>query len=145
MKRIRLLVLTLICGLAFMPAAHADEDTELGGHMDKMGSAFRALRRQANDPAKNPDSLAKAKTIREQAEASLKLEPAKKAELPSVEQAKFVSAYRAQMKEFVVLAKQLEAAFQAGNNDEAGRLLGTMAEAQKKGHNEFQKKKKKQS
>jgi soluble cytochrome b562 len=145
MKRIRVLIVTLICSLAFLPVAQADEETELSNHMDKMGSAFRVLRRQASDPAKNEDSIARAKVIRENAEASLLLEPAKKGELPAADQAKFVAAYREQMQEFIVLAKKLEAAFQAGNNAEAGKLLGTMADAQKKGHNDYQKKKKKQS
>lgn len=142
--KIRLSLLALACALVVAPVhiRAADEpETELGTKMDKMGSAFRALRRQVKDPAKNADSLAKLATIKENAAASLKLEPAKTATLPSAEQKKFVADYQAKMKEFIGLVDKLEAALKANNNAEAEKLLGAMADAQKKGHADFQKKK----
>ncbi len=140
--KIRSLLLTLVCALAVGSGAYAaDTETELAGKMDKMGSAFRALRRQAADATKNADSLAKIATIKENAIASMKLEPAMKADKPAAEQKKFVADYQAKMKEFVALTEKVEAAFKANNNEEAVKLLGTMADAQKAGHKEFQKKK----
>jgi soluble cytochrome b562 len=142
--KIRSLLLAVACALAIGPGTFAaDTETELGNKMDKMGSAFRALRRQAADASKNADSLAKVATIKENALASLKLEPAKKMDLPAAQQKKFVADYQAKMKEFVALAEKLEAAFKANNNAEAQKLIGQMADAQKAGHKEFQKKKKK--
>jgi soluble cytochrome b562 len=138
--KIRLSLLALACALVVAPLRA--EDTELAGKMDKMGSAFRALRRQAADASKNADSLAKLATIKENAVASLKLVPAKAADLPAAEQAKFVAAYKADMEKFIALTGKLEAAFKAGNNAEAAKLLGEMASAQKAGHKEYQKKKK---
>lgn len=144
--KIRLSLLALACALVVAPINAQDKsgkepETELGAKMDKMGSAFRSLRRQASDSSKNADSLAKVAILREQAQASLKLEPAKKADLPAAEQAKFVAAYQAKMKEFIALIDKLDAAFKANNNEEATKLLSSMSDAQKAGHKEFQKKK----
>lgn len=140
--KIRSLFLTLVCALAIGSGVYAaDTETELAGKMDKMGSAFRALRRQAADASKNADSLAKIATIKENAMASAKLEPEMKKDKPAAEQAKFVADYQAKMKEFVALTEKVEAAFKANNNAEAVKLLGAMADAQKAGHKEFQKKK----
>lgn len=148
--KIRLsLLVALLCAFVLTPVHAAEgkkgheEETELGAKMDKMGSAFRALRRQISDASKNADSLARLAVLRENAEASLKLDPAKKADLPPAEQAKFVADYRAKMKDFLALVDKVEAALKANNNDEAAKLVGVMADAQKAGHKEFQKKKKK--
>lgn len=144
--KIRLLLVTLLSAFLVAPFAFADdEETELSAKMDKIGSAFRSLRRQVSDPAKNQDSLAKIAVIRENAQASAKLEPAKKADLPPAEQAKFVAAYRAKMKEFIELTDKITAALKANNNDEAAKLVGVMADQQKQAHTDFQKKKKKSS
>lgn len=147
----RLLLLTAAFALAFGPAVQAQDgkkdepETELGAKMDKMSGAFRALRRQAGDASKNADSLAKVATIKQNAQAALKLEPAKKADVPAAQQAKFVADYQAKMKDFIALTEKLEAAFKANNNEEAQKLIGAMGDAQKAGHKEFQKKKEKKS
>lgn len=142
--KIRSLIFTVACALAVgIGAQSAHADTELGDKMDKIGSAFRALRRQAGDGSKNADSLAKIAVIKENAIASAKLEPELKKDKPAAEQAKFVADYQAKMKEFVTLVEKVEAALKANNNAEAEKLIGQMADAQKAGHKEFQKKKKK--
>jgi len=143
--KIRLLVFTVACALASGPAiiAQDEPETELSKKMDKMGSAFRGLRRQIADSSKNADSLAKIKIMRENAEASAKLEPAMKADIPAAKQQKFVDDYRAKMKEFMGLLDKVEAALKANQNAEAEKLVGTIADHQKKSHKEFQKKSKK--
>src|SRR5687767_8054924 len=66
--KIRLSLLALACALVAAPvqivAAEKEKEveTELGQKMDKMSSAFRALRRQVKDASKNADSLEKVKT-----------------------------------------------------------------------------------
>jgi hypothetical protein len=140
--KIRLSLLAIVCTLAVGPVVRAQDkepETELGGKMEKMGGAFRALRRQISDSSKNADSLAKIATIRQNAEAALKLEPAKKAEIPAAEQKKFVADYQAKMKDFIDLTKKVEAALKANNNEEAAKLLGAMGDAQKQGHKQFKK------
>jgi cytochrome c556 len=148
--KIRLLLFTLVCGLVAAPMIQAQERprqkepaTELEDHMEKIGGAFRALNRQIGDASKNEDSLKRIATIRENAEASLKLDPAKKADIPADRQAKFVADYQAKMKAFIADVNKVEAALKAGNNDEAKNLLQNLKQDQKEGHDEFQKKKKK--
>jgi len=144
--KIRLLLFALTCGLVAMPAVRAqdkDEQTELGEHMEKIGGAFRALRKQIADPAKNEDSLKRISVIRDNAMAALKLEPSKKADVPAGEQAKFVADYQAKMKGFLGDVDKLESALKANNNEEAAKLLQALGQDQKDGHHDFQKKKQK--
>ncbi len=144
--KIRLLLLTLIGALVVAPFSLAQDkepETELTTKMDKMGSAFRTLRRQIANPEKNQDSLAKIAILRENAQASLKLEPAKKTDIPAAQQQKFVADYRAKMKEFIGVIDKVAEALKANNNEEAAKLVGVMEKTQKDAHSEFQKKKKK--
>ena len=141
----RLLIFTAVCALAFGLGVRAQDakkdepETELGQKMEKMSGAFRALRRQAGDASKNADSIAKVQALRQNAQAAIKLEPAKKSEIPAADQAKFVADYQAKMKELIELTNKLEAAFKANNNEEAQKILGTMGDAQKAGHKQFKK------
>ncbi|MBL9188992.1 MAG: hypothetical protein JNK23_16025 [Opitutaceae bacterium] len=138
--KIRLLIATVACALAAGPFLHAAEtETELSKKMDKMGGAFRALRRQVADSSKNADSLARLATIKENAVASAKLEPVMKADKPKAEQAKFVADYQAEMKKFLALVEKTEAALKAGNNAEAEKLVAQMGDANKAGHKQFKK------
>ena len=144
--KIKLLLIAVACALVAGPAANAAEpETELGGKMEKMSGAFRALRRQIADATKNADSLAKLATIKENANAALKLEPALKAEKPAADQAKFVADYQAEMKKFIELVGKVEAALKANDNAGAEKLLASMGDAQKAGHKQFKKADKKKS
>jgi cytochrome c556 len=144
--KIRSLLFTLVCALAIGSGLRAAEaETELGDKMDKIGGAFRALRKQVADPAKNQSSLEKIAIIRENAQAALKLEPAKKAELPADQQAKFVADYQAEMKKFLAMTDKLEAALKANNNEEAGKILASMGDHQKQSHKSFKKDDKKKT
>ncbi len=138
--KIRLILATLACALATVPAINAAEpETELGGKMDKMSGAFRALRRQVADATKNADSLAKVATIKENAQAALKLEPAMKADKPAAEQKQFVADYQTEMKKTIALLDKVAAALTANNNAEAEKLLAAVGDAQKAGHKQFKK------
>ena len=144
--KLRLTLLALLAALVAVPftpiqSAEDEPETELGAKMEKMSGAFRALRRQIEDATKNEDSLARLAAIKENAEAALKLEPARKAEIPAAKQAAFVADFRAKMKEFIGVVERTEAALRAGNNAEAARLVGVMADTQKQAHGDFRKKK----
>lgn len=141
--KIRVVLFSLICALIAAPCVRAgDAETELGAKMEKMGGAFRALRKQIGDSSKNADSLAKVAVLRQNAEASAKLEPAMKKDVPADRQQKFVADYQAQMKKFVQMCDKLEAALKANNNAEAEKLCAAMGEAQKAGHKGFKKEEK---
>lgn len=125
------------------PAAAPKEqkpETELSQKMDKMNPAFRKLRRQAGDATKNADSLEQVAILREYAEASLKLEPFKAGEVPAGDRAKLVEGYQAKLKEFQAGVAKLEAAFKAGQNEEAVKIVQELGAMQKEGHKEYKSK-----
>ncbi len=121
------------------PAGH--EETELDGKMDAIRGAFNKLRKQVSDPAANASSLELAAKLRKAAEEAIALAPARAAEVPEAERAKFIEKYQAEMKEFVALATKLEAALKEGKNDEASALLAKLGTMQKSGHKEFRRSK----
>ncbi|MEY4939558.1 MAG: hypothetical protein RIQ93_1293 [Verrucomicrobiota bacterium] len=144
--KIRLIAFTIICAFVAalgLQAQDKEPETELGKKMEKMSGAFRRLSRQIKDPSKNEDSLKQIAIIRENSEASAKLEPDLKKEIPAAKQAKFVEDYRAKMKSFLADLGKLEAAIKAGKNAEAESLLATVKQGQKEGHTDFKKDKKK--
>jgi soluble cytochrome b562 len=126
-------------------AKSKEEHTELGSHMEELGKVFRRLNRQIGDASKNEDSLKLMASIREHAEAAMKLEPAKKAEVSADQQAKFLADYQAKMKSFLANIAKLESALKAGNNAEAEALVKTLKQDQKEGHKEFKIEEKKEA
>lgn len=124
-------------------AAKSDEEpeTELAEKMSDIGRAFKKLRAQVGDPAKNESSLKLVATLIENATASAKLEPEKLADIPAAEQPKFKADYEAKMKSFIAQIAKLEAALKAGNNEEAKKIVAELGETQKDAHKQFRKKK----
>ncbi len=144
--KIRILFCLLTLGLTVAPGLRAqdakkDDQTELGAKMEKISGAFRKLRGALPDATKNDDSLAQVAIIKENATAALKLKPAKLADVPAADQAKFVADYQAEMNKLLDSINQLEAALKAGKNDDAQKIYQQMGQIQKDGHAEFRKKK----
>ena len=77
--------------------------------------------------------------IRQNAEASAKLDPAMTKDIPAAKQKEFVARYQAEMKKFLELCGKLEAALKANNNAEAEKLCAAMGDAQKAGHKQYKK------
>jgi soluble cytochrome b562 len=141
----RFLFATLLCALAFAPRVHAqhddDDTTPLGEKMDDLSSAYKKLGKQINDASKNEDSLKLVAKIHDAAEGALKFEPAKKADLPPADQAKFVADFQAKMKSFIGEVDKLAGFLKAGDNAAAVKQLDVLKQLQREGHKEFQKKK----
>jgi soluble cytochrome b562 len=136
----RLLFVLPILALAALLGLQAQEkkdQSELGAKMDNMRKSFSSLNKQSDDATKNEDSLAKLATIRQNAEASLKLEPPYKAQVPADQQAKYMADYQAKMKELIAEIGKAEAAFKANNNADAKAALAKMGAIQKQGHKAF--------
>ena len=83
------------------PPKQPQEETELEDKMDVMGTAFRKLKRQVNDVTQNAASLQLVATIHMAAEEAVKLVPAKAADVPVAERAKFVADYQMKMKDLL--------------------------------------------
>jgi soluble cytochrome b562 len=109
--------------------------------MEKIGRAFRVLGREINDATKNEDALKQVGIIRVNAEAAAKLKPAKLADVPADQQAKFLADYAEQMKSFLKDVDSLESALKAGDNATAAKLAEQLKKDRNAGHKEFQKKK----
>jgi hypothetical protein len=127
---------------AAAPAAPKEKkpETELTKQMDKMNGAFRKLRRQAADPAKNADSLEQVAILKKYAEAAVKFEPFKATEVPADEKAKLIAGYKAKMNDFIAEVGKLEEAFKGGNNEEAAKIVQALGAMQKEGHKEYKSK-----
>lgn len=115
-------------------------ETELTKKMDKMSAAFRKLRRQAGDATKNAESLELVATLREYATAAAKLEPFKLTEIPEADRPKMLEGYQAKMKDLLATIDQLAAAFKAGQNEAAAKLVKDLGAFQKEGHKEYKSK-----
>lgn len=138
--KLRLLLASFF--LAFVAAslvrAGAD-DTPLDKEMSTMNKAFRQLKKQAGDAAQNAASLELVSRLKKGAEASAELIPAKAAAMTEKERADFVADYKEKMKQFVVALGRLEAAFKAGDNAAATKLVAELNSLERSGHKEFRK------
>jgi soluble cytochrome b562 len=125
-------------------AAPADDDkkTDLEMRMDRMGKAFRKLKRQVADPTQNASSLQLVATMQDAATEALKFTPEKTADLPADQQAKFVEDYKAGIKGMQDEFAKLSAALTAGKNDDAAKIVADIDALEKKDHKEFRKPKK---
>jgi hypothetical protein len=135
----------MICALLALPVARAqekkDDQTELGAKMEKANGAWRAAKKQAGDSTKNEDTLAKLAVVKENLTAALKFEPAKKADIPAEQQAKFVADYRDRLKDEIGRVDKLIAAVKAGDTEGAKALIAEVDKGSKEGHADFKKKK----
>ncbi len=131
-------------GSAAPGVAPADDDkkTDLEMRMDRMGKAFRKLRKQVADPTQNASSLELVATMQAAATEALDYTPAKAADLPADQQAKFVDDYKAGIKGMQDEFTKLSAALTAGKNDDAAKIVAEIADLEKKDHKEFRKPKK---
>jgi len=118
---------------------HKEPETELGNTMDKMNGAWRKLKKQVADPASNASSLDLVATISAAADKAATLKPARLADVPAADQAKFLADYQAQMKDFGAQIAKLGAALKANDNGAAQAIVQKMGAMQKEGHKDFKR------
>jgi soluble cytochrome b562 len=125
-------------------AASPDDDkkTDLEMRMDRMGKAFRKLKKQVADPAQNAASLQLVATMQTAITEAMDFTPAKAADLPADQQAKFNDDFRAGMRGMQDELTKLSDALTAGKNDEASKIVAEIDALEKKDHKEFRKPKK---
>jgi soluble cytochrome b562 len=139
----RPLILTLallLVTLPFVQANHHEEEehhTELEDQMSAMNKAWRSIRRQIKDPAKNESTLALVAKVKAGAQKSLDLTPMLAEEQKGAAKEKFMAGYLKAMKRTVGLIGQLEKALKAGDNAGAAAIVGKLNDARKKGHENF--------
>jgi soluble cytochrome b562 len=119
-----------------------DEKTDLEVRMDHMGKAYRKLKKQVADPAQNASSLQLLATMQNAAKEALEFTPAKTADLPADQQAKFVEDFKAGLQGMQDEFTKLSDALTAGKNDDAVKIVAEIDALEKKDHKEFRKPKK---
>jgi soluble cytochrome b562 len=126
---------------AAMPAAAPDKEvkTELDTKMGRMSRALRALKKQASDATMNESSLKLVASIVAGTKASMDLTPAKAADLPEDQKAKFIADYKAGLQGMLDELSLLEGAFKAGDNAGAVKLIADIEALEKKDHKQFRK------
>lgn len=139
-----LLSLVAVTSLSFVlpaPLALAADEpqTEMGESMEKVSSAFRRVRRMVASPENNAQVLELLATMRAEAIAAGKHEPAMAKDIPEAGRAKFVADFNQRMKEFIAAIEKTEAAVKAGDNATAATLVSELAAMQKAGHKDFKK------
>ena len=116
-----------------------EKKTELESRMDKVGKAFRKLRKQVADPAQNASSLELVAAMIDGAKDAATFTPAKAADLPEDQRAAFVGRFKDGIKDLQDRLAKLQAALQAGNNADAAAMVNDLVDAMKKAHKEFKK------
>ncbi len=111
--------------------------TELANHMGSANRAMRQLRNQIGDAAKNAESAQLVASIRESIQSAHALTPARLAEIPDADKARFTREYQAQIQKTVESLNSLEAALKAGDNAKAQTLMADVGGLQKEGHKQF--------
>jgi soluble cytochrome b562 len=125
-------------GLMLMPA-NAEEHSALGKQMESMNDAFKAFRRET-DPVKG------ATHARDAQQAALKCA----SEIPEMveqmpdgpEKIKAALEYRKMLGKLFVTLCEVEGAFLAGNTAEVAKIVDSLKEAKKAGHDKFIEKEK---
>ncbi len=139
----RSLLLTLSLLLAYVPYLEANshedehEHTALEDQMSAMNKAWRSIRRQIKDPAKNASTIALVAKVKKAARESVKLDPILAGEKSGDAKKKFLAGYQKSMKKTVGLIEELEAALKAGNNTAAQEIVGKINDARKHGHDKY--------
>jgi soluble cytochrome b562 len=107
--------------------------------MDRVGKAFRKLRKQVADPAQNESSLQLIATMQAAAKEALQFNPAKADDLPADQRPKFDEDFRAGVNQLLDKLSALKDTVAAGKNDEAAKMVADIIDFEKKEHKEFRR------
>jgi hypothetical protein len=116
-----------------------EKKTDLELRMDRMGKAFRKLRKQVADPTQNASSLLLLTTMDDAAKEALDFTPAKAQDLPEDQRAKFEEDFKAGIKGMQDEFAKLRDALTAGRNDDAVKIVADIGNLEKKDHKEFRR------
>ena len=139
--KLRLFLTALLIACVSSPLVHAEggNDTPLEKEMKTMNRAFRQLKKQAADATQNASSLTLVAQMEKAATAAAELTPEKAADLAEKDRAAFEADFKAKMQKFSDALTKLEAAFKAGDNAAAAKLVADLGAQERAGHKEFRK------
>lgn len=123
------------CGLRV--AAAAAEDTELAKQMEEMQDHLKKLRRSLKSPEENAASLESLAKIQQATVAAKSETPAKAAQVPEAERAKFVAGYRKDMAALLEHLCKIEVALLDNDNAKAEDLFKEIKQIEDDGHEKY--------
>jgi soluble cytochrome b562 len=116
-----------------------EKKTDIDLRMDKMGKAFRKLRKQVSDSTQNASSIALVGTMIAAAKEAENFKPEKTEDVPADQQAKFLSDFVAGLKGMEDALQKVSDALTAGDNAGATKMVADIAALEKKDHKEFRR------
>jgi soluble cytochrome b562 len=129
--KIKILLLGCVLGCSLPVCA---DETPLGRKMEAFDDSYKAFRKET-DPAKGAAQAREAQELILKGIAEL---PALVAKMPDGEaKSKAVAEYRRMMGQLFVVLCEVEEAFLAGKIDEVAKLVDSLKEMKKTGHNRF--------
>jgi soluble cytochrome b562 len=133
----QLILLGCVAGMMLVPTKMlAEEDTPLGKQMEAMNDAYKAFKKET-DPVKGAALAREAQTAALKSAAET---PKMLKEMPEgAEKAKASAAYRKMMGKLYVSLCEVEEAFINGKIDEVAKIMDTLKEMKKAGHEKFVK------
>ena len=131
-----LLVAAPVAVVAPRLAAAAD-DTELAKQMEETDDLLKKLRKSLKMPAENPQSLELISKLQQLTVTQKALVPAKAADMPEAEKAKFVTGYRKDMAVLLTHFAQIEMAVLDGDNAKAEELFKGLKKIEDDGHEKY--------
>lgn len=117
-----------------LPLSADNKETPLGKQMESFNDSFKAFRKES-DPAKCAALAREAQAV---VVKTLTETPDLVKKMPDgPDKAKAAAEYRKMMGKVYVSLCELEGAYLSGNMEEAGKILGSMREMKKAGHDKF--------
>jgi len=117
-----------------LPLSADNKKTPLGKQMESFNDSFKAFRKES-DPAKCAALAREAQAV---VVKTLTETPDLVKKMPDgPDKAKAAAEYRKMMGKVYVSLCELEGAYLSGNMEEAGKILGSMREMKKAGHDKF--------
>lgn len=127
------LMLMACAALVAAPVLHAD-DTPLGKQMEAMNDAYKAFRKET-DPAKG---AALAREAQDSVAKGLSELPEMLKKMPDgPDKAKAAAEYRKMMGKLYVALCEVEEAFLAGKIEDVAKIVESLKEMKKSGHDKF--------
>ena len=138
MKLYRFLATASLALAITIPAFAADE-TPLEKQMEKLNKSLKQIDRAVKAGSVTKELSVKVDDAIASAKEGLKLEPAKTADVPAADKAKFLADYKASMEETIKALGELKVAVDAGKAEDAGKILAKLNTQKKDAHKKFQK------
>lgn len=129
---------TLLLILSLLPLS---AETPLEEKMKTMRKAFRELSKSLENPVESDQKkyLELVTTLREATLQCIDLKPQKANDIPTEDLARFIEGYRKALEASVGLMDQLKKAIETSNWTEAQKLVISLKDSQKEGHEKYRK------